>query len=136
MAHTLAFEEDYLHSAYSQSYSRALKQCRLGIKQGGMGLTSAVMVAPAHLDSCHIRYRTSPTISYVQTYDIVRPVLDVVCYIVYTISYIRYSVSGHTILIIRYRMFIRYRMSTYDIVGQMYDIVLHHENISYTISYV
>ena len=49
MAHTLAFEEDYLHSAYSQSYSRALKQCRLGIKQGGMGLTSAVMVAPAAL---------------------------------------------------------------------------------------
>ena len=89
-----------------------------------------------HLDSCHIRYRTSRTISYVQTYDIVRTVLDVVCYIVYTISYIRYSVTGPTILDLRYRMFIRYRMSTYDIVGQTYDIVSLHENISYTISYV
>ena len=37
---------------------------------------------------------------------------------------------------LRYRMFIRYRMSTYDIVGQTYDIVSLHENISYTISYV
>jgi hypothetical protein len=91
-----------------------------------------------HLDSCRIRYRTSRTISYVQTYDIVRTVLDVVCYIVYTISYIRYSVTGPTILdlLVRYRMFIRYRMSTYDIVGQTYDIVSLHENISYTISYV
>ena len=91
-----------------------------------------------HLDSCHIvtriRYRTSRTISYVQTYDIVRTVLDVVCYIVYTISYIRYSVTGPTILDLR--MLIRYRMSTYDIVGQTYDIVTLHENISYTISYV
>jgi hypothetical protein len=89
-----------------------------------------------HLDSCHIRYRMSPTILYVWMYDIICPVLDVVYYIVYTISYIRYSFHGHTILDVRYRMFIRYRMSTCDIVCMIYDIVPHNEIISYTISSV
>jgi hypothetical protein len=49
MATTLAFQDDYLQSAYLQHYNRALQQLRLGIKQGGMGLTSAEMVAPAAL---------------------------------------------------------------------------------------
>ena len=49
MATTLAFQADYLQSSYAQHYTRALQQFRLGIKQGGMGLTSAEMVAPAAL---------------------------------------------------------------------------------------
>ena len=90
----------------------------------------------SHLDSCHIRYRMSHTISYVSTYDIVCPVLDVVYHIVCTISYIRYCIVGHTISYVRYRMFLRYRMSTCDVVCTTYDIVLHNESITYTISYV
>ena len=78
----------------------------------------------------------SPTISYVWTYDIVCPVLDVVYHIVYTISYIRYCIVGHTISYVRYRMFLRYRMSTCDVVCMTYDIVLHNESSTYTISYV
>ena len=89
-----------------------------------------------HLDSCHIRYRMSPTISYVWTYDIVCQVLDVVYHIVCTISYIRYCIVGHTISYVRYRMFLRYRMSTCDVVCLTYDIVLRNEYITYTISYV
>ncbi len=49
MATTFAFQDDYLQSSKSQHYNRALQQLRLGIKQGGMGLTSAEMVAPAAL---------------------------------------------------------------------------------------
>ncbi len=49
MAITLAFQDDYLQSAYLQHYNRTLQQLPLGIKQGGMGLTSAEMVAPAAL---------------------------------------------------------------------------------------
>ena len=89
-----------------------------------------------HLDSCHILYRKSPTISYAWTYDIVCQVLDVVYHIVCTISYIRYCIVGHTISYVRYRMFLRYRMSTCDVVCMTYDIVLHNESITYTISYV
>ena len=37
---------------------------------------------------------------------------------------------------VRYRMFLRYRMSTCDVVCTTYDIVLHNEYITYTISYV
>ncbi len=69
-----------------------------------------------HLDSCHIRYHMSPTISYVRMYYIVGPVLDVVYHIIYTISHIRDSVHGHTILDVLYHMFILYSMSTYYIV--------------------
>jgi len=47
MANTLAFEENYQNSAHAQSYLRGLQQCRLGIKQGGMGLTRAAVVSPA-----------------------------------------------------------------------------------------
>jgi hypothetical protein len=47
MAHTLAFEPAYIHSQHAQAYLSALKQCRLGIKQGGLGLTSATLAAPA-----------------------------------------------------------------------------------------
>ncbi len=78
-----------------------------------------------------------PTISYVWTYYIVCPVLDVVCYIVYTISYIWYCFTGRTILDVQYSMFILYCMSTYYyynyIAGQTYDIISHHENILYMI---
>jgi hypothetical protein len=49
MAHTLAFENDYNHCSHSLAYLSALRQCRLGIKQGGIGLTSAAMIAPAAL---------------------------------------------------------------------------------------
>ena len=49
MAQTLAFEDNYAHCQYSLAYTQALQQCRLGIKQGGLGLTSAYMVAPAAL---------------------------------------------------------------------------------------
>ena len=49
MAQSLAFEENYATGPYSLAYTQALQQCRLGIKQGGMGLTSAAMVAPAAL---------------------------------------------------------------------------------------
>ncbi len=86
---------------------------------------------PDDLDSCHTRYRRSPTISYVMIFDIVGPVLDVVYHIVYTISYIRYCFHEHTILDVRYRMFIQYRMLTYDIVCMLCDIVPQHENVSY-----
>ncbi len=94
------------------------------------------LIVPLHLDSCHIRYRRSTTISHVRMYDIIGPVLDVVYHIVYTISYIRYCFHEHTILDVLYRIFIRYRMSTYDIVYMTYDIVLRQENISCTISYL
>ena len=80
---------------------------------------------------CHLRYRMPGCTS-----DIVCRVLDVVYHIVYAISYIRYCFVGHTISYVRYRMFLGYRMSTCDVVCTTYDIVLHNESITYTISYV
>ena len=47
MASTLHFEENYAHSQHSIAYKRALCQIRHGIKCGGFGLTSSLLVAPA-----------------------------------------------------------------------------------------
>ena len=47
MATTLSFEPQYQTCLHSDSYKRALKQLRLGIKQGGCGLTSGHLTAPA-----------------------------------------------------------------------------------------
>ena len=47
MATTLSFEDQYHTSSQSDSYERALQQIRLGIKQGGFGLTSGLLTAPA-----------------------------------------------------------------------------------------
>jgi hypothetical protein len=47
MAQTLQFEQEHKTSAWKESYRQALNQCRLGIKQGGCGLTSNTMAAPA-----------------------------------------------------------------------------------------
>ena len=58
MAHTLAFEDAYANSIHSSVYNQALQQCRLGIKQGGMGLTSAAMIAPAALHVALREFRT------------------------------------------------------------------------------
>ena len=44
------------------------------------------MFPSQHLDSCHIRRRRSPTMSYVMTYDIVCPTYDIVSYIAPTTS--------------------------------------------------
>ena len=46
MAKTLSFEDQYQSSLHSASYQRALRQIRLGIKQGGFGLTSGLLTAP------------------------------------------------------------------------------------------
>ena len=45
-AHTLCFEQDYQDCQYKEYYQSALAQYRLGIKQGGMGMTSLELVAP------------------------------------------------------------------------------------------
>jgi hypothetical protein len=85
------------------------------------------------VDSCHL-LRTSLTISYVLTYDIVCRTYDIVPHIAVMISYVRYIDSDnhhdwHTILYVRhgYRsnwsLFKRYRISTHDIVGRTDDIV-------------
>jgi hypothetical protein len=58
MAHTLAFETAYTQAPHAQAYLSALCQCRLGIKQGGMGLTSAAMIAPAALHVALREFRT------------------------------------------------------------------------------
>jgi len=47
LAQTLQFEQGYKTSEQKHSYRRALTQSRLGIKQGGCGLTSNTMAAPA-----------------------------------------------------------------------------------------
>ena len=49
MAATLDFPEDYSNGDKQVHYSRALQQIRLGIKQGGYGLTSAALIVPAAL---------------------------------------------------------------------------------------
>jgi len=46
-AKTLSFEEGYAVSAHKDLYSAALCQSRLGIKQGGFGMTSQHLIAPA-----------------------------------------------------------------------------------------
>jgi hypothetical protein len=75
----------------------------------------------------HVRYRASRrTTSYVK------------CRMSYAISYIRYCIYDIARLVVRYWMYCIVRL--YDIVcqlhyivGQTYDIVSHHENISYMI---
>ena len=47
LALTLQFEQGHETSELKHSYRRALIQSRLGIKQGGCGLTSNTMAAPA-----------------------------------------------------------------------------------------
>ena len=47
MATTLSFEDQYQTSPHSAHYVQALRQIRLGIKQGGIGLTSGLLTAPA-----------------------------------------------------------------------------------------
>jgi hypothetical protein len=47
MADLLSFESGYAVSNNATHYANALQQCRLGIKQGGLGLTKAALVAPA-----------------------------------------------------------------------------------------
>jgi hypothetical protein len=49
MAHTLSFERDYDTGPHRAIYQAALTQLRLSIKQGGFGLTSQELVAPAAL---------------------------------------------------------------------------------------
>ena len=49
MAHTLGFERNYDSGQHQAVYRAALAQIRLGIKQGGFGLTSQKLVAPAAL---------------------------------------------------------------------------------------
>ena len=49
MAATLDFPQAFHSDAMGTSYSRALQQIRLGIKQGGYGLTSAALLVPAAL---------------------------------------------------------------------------------------
>ena len=44
---TLCFERDYTRSQYQHNYHTALLQIRLGIKQGGFGLTSQSLITPA-----------------------------------------------------------------------------------------
>ena len=78
----------------------------------------------------HVWYRMyRRTISYVQ------------CWMSYVISYIRYSVTGPTILDLQYRMFIRYDIvCSYDIVCQhMISLVrrtiMYHSMKTYRIRY-
>ena len=49
MASSLGFELDYESGQHGPVYKAALAQLRLGIKQGGFGLTSQKLVAPAAL---------------------------------------------------------------------------------------
>jgi hypothetical protein len=48
-ADSLSFEDNYTRGQHALAYQQALQQCRFGIKQGGLGLTSATLVAPAAL---------------------------------------------------------------------------------------
>jgi hypothetical protein len=84
----------------------------------------------SHLDSCHLRCRTSRTMSYVmhvrhRTCDVrhrvVHRTYDVVC----TMSYV-HDVRHRTCDIVRH---VRCRTLTYDIVRHTYDIVRVHLNI-------
>jgi hypothetical protein len=47
MAHTLCFEANHEATQYGDVYAQAIKQVRLGIKQGGIGLASNELIAPA-----------------------------------------------------------------------------------------
>ena len=47
MAATLDFPHDFASCQEGPHYTRALQQVRLGIKQGGYGLTSAALIIPA-----------------------------------------------------------------------------------------
>ena len=47
MAVTLSFQDDYAHSPHATHYAHALQQIRQGIRDGGFGLTSARVTAPA-----------------------------------------------------------------------------------------
>ena len=47
IAETLGFPKQYKDHEYRTQYDNALKQCRLGIKQGGIGMTSSSLIAPA-----------------------------------------------------------------------------------------
>ena len=49
LAHTLCFPTTYQAESPVIPYDKALKQARLGIKQGGCGMTSAAMIVPAAL---------------------------------------------------------------------------------------
>ena len=49
MANTLSFEQNYHQGQHKDTYKAALRQLRLGIKQGGFGLTSQALIAPAAL---------------------------------------------------------------------------------------
>jgi hypothetical protein len=49
LAHTLSFPATYRQESPLVPYDKAIQQARLGIKQGGCGLTSAAMVVPAAL---------------------------------------------------------------------------------------
>ena len=49
MASTLCFERNYRQGEHKDTYAAALRQLRLGIKQGGFGLTSQALIAPAAL---------------------------------------------------------------------------------------
>jgi hypothetical protein len=49
MAATLNFPEGFQTDAAASHYSQALQQIRLGIKQGGCGLTSAALIIHAAL---------------------------------------------------------------------------------------
>ena len=49
MAATLDFPHDFTSNVDGPRYSSALQQIRLGIKQGGYGLTSAALIVPAAL---------------------------------------------------------------------------------------
>ncbi len=97
------------------------------------------LVGPAlelsHLDSCHLRCRTSRTMSYVMQHYIVRVTYDIVCCIARTMSYVRYT-EYRRASYVQYRTSTLYRTSTYDIVSGTYDIVGRDLNISYTMSYV
>jgi len=49
LAASLSFEDNYDQGPNAPAYKQALRQCRFGIKQGGLGFTSAALVAPAAL---------------------------------------------------------------------------------------
>ena len=48
-AQTLNFEPEWATSSYHREYANAVKQLRLGVRQGGCGFTSNELIAPAAL---------------------------------------------------------------------------------------
>ncbi len=107
-----------------------------------------------HLDSCHLRCRTTPTMSYVSRHDIVGRTYDVVRHIARTMSYVQCDLRHGKVNVVCFVNIVRscttsyigrttsYMHTVYDIIRQKIRTascvcyVRHRMYRSYTMSYV